>query len=65
MNIQIYHSLYYVNEDGYSDPFFINDNSKKYIDVKFVQNQINYNYTEELTDEERNQFKFFEAVNCT
>jgi hypothetical protein len=65
MDIQIYHSLYKVNEQGYANPLFINEDTKKYIDVKYVQQFNNYNESMVLTDEERNVFTFFEAVNCT
>ena len=65
MDIQIYQSLYKVNDDGYSEPLFINNDTNKYIDVKYVQNSKNDNESVALTDEERNVYKFFEAVNCT
>ena len=65
MNMQIYHALYKINENGYEESLFLNEESKKYIDVKYVQHTINYNFTEVLTDEERNQYTFFDAIKCT
>ena len=65
MDIQIYHALYKVNDNGYPKPLIINEDTKKYIDVKYVQLKKDLNESRVLTDEERNVYSFFEAVNCT
>jgi hypothetical protein len=36
MDIQIYHTLYKVNKAGYNEPLFITEETKKYVDVKYV-----------------------------
>ena len=65
MNIQIYHTLYRFNDQGYMKPLFINEDTKKYIDVKYVQLSNDNDEAQDLTDEQRNVYSFFQAVSCT
>ena len=41
INLKLYHALYHINEDGYSLPLFVNDQTSKYFNVNFYEISIN------------------------
>ena len=36
MGLQVYHSLYHIDNDGYSQPLSINEETEKYINVQYI-----------------------------
>ena len=65
MNIQIYQSIHYIDEEGYGSPLFINNDTLQYISVEYLENISDWNYSYELNESDRNVYHHFEAQNCS